>query len=465
MHEAVLDHHPFSIGWLGDLEGTRKITTVTDSCASVASSTPPSLAPSPPIEPVKLPPAHDSDEHILNALNDDCFRDIFESSALDLMDLIAIGNVCKRFHSIARQVFKRKYRDLAQHFPLTTESLWQTEMFVRTFGNEIASIDLTRANEPRTDIHLRLILAHCTRITALKCEMHEDQTITAVRSILPQLRHFEVYTRESMDLSRLFDVNQAYQLQTLKTVNALLPIMRFPQLTELHVEANESRRQRFIERFFRINGQLLQLTIRNYDFDDNIGSLVQLLPHLQYFVVENSKFCRDFLNDSYSFGRLKQLKLLRLCAQNHNQSTLLAILQALVSNNIQLEQLTLTGLHGNAVLLIDMIQQLKSIKLLKIDWGDEESLIRLASGLTQLRDLSISCNFLTIDAIRDTLRLAQCLTRAKFRVRQPIVEEAWMKFNVRDEINEMHQQRKINLKISLRRHESPVFGVRASFDS
>lgn len=60
-------------------------------------------------DPLLEAPETDSPNNILNALNDDCLRNIFERFET-LSMLCSISNVCVRFSEIAKQVFKSKYR-------------------------------------------------------------------------------------------------------------------------------------------------------------------------------------------------------------------------------------------------------------------------------------------------------------------------------------------------------------------
>lgn len=58
-------------------------------------------------ESLLTPPEQESPQHILNALNDDCLRSIFESNNMEWEDLCSIGSVCSRFNEIVRPVYRR----------------------------------------------------------------------------------------------------------------------------------------------------------------------------------------------------------------------------------------------------------------------------------------------------------------------------------------------------------------------
>lgn len=69
---------------------------------------------------------------ILNALNDDCLRAIFESKNLQMEDLCSLGSVCTRFNDIVKPVFASKYKDSeASYSRINSKPLWKIEEYFR----------------------------------------------------------------------------------------------------------------------------------------------------------------------------------------------------------------------------------------------------------------------------------------------------------------------------------------------
>lgn len=444
--EIKVNNHLFTVGWLGDrmFGSGRDEPLILTKCQ----------------EHFLLTPFDEpSTKHILTILNDDCLRLIFESSALNLWDLISIANVCKRFKRIANLVFRSKYRDLANKIVIKQEDLWQTEEFVRTFGDSIAAINLTQVSEASTDIELRMILKYCKNVIELECELHEEQTIIELHPVITKLEKLDIRLRDANDFLRLFDVRLHYQLEKLKATNVILPEMPLPHLRELYAQANDTRKQLTIDRFFAFNRQLERLTLSNYDFDFSIGCILKYLPNLIDLGLEQVNFGASSHDDAFAIAQLEQLKSLRIRVQ-HDKTTVLLLLRALHNGRVQLERLVLEGINEDNDSLIDAICRLKSIRELKMDHLNEKHLLRLAHELISLDRIGVESDRLPFYIIRDTLRKAQRLTRAKFKIRSPIYGPVWLKETIRREIEEIKQNRHIELKIILRKQEFPIFAVR-----
>lgn len=446
--EIEVNNHLFTVGWLGDrMIGSGRDELIQTKCQQQFPLT---------------PFVEHSTKHILSTLNDDCLRLIFESSTLNLWDLISIANVCKRFKRIANLVFRSKYRDLANKIVIKQEDLWQTEEFVRTFGDSIAAINLTQVSEASTDIELRMIIKYCKNVIELECEVHEEQTIIELHPIITKLEKLDIRLRDANDFLRLFDVRLQYQLEKLKAINVILPEMPLPRLRELYAQANDTRKQLTIEGFFAFNRQLECLTLSNYDFDFSIGCILRYLPNLIDLGLEQVNFCaisRDDGDDVCAIAQLKQLKSLRIRVQ-HDKATVLLLLRALYNGRVQLERLVLEDINEDDDSLIDAICRLKSIRQLKMDHLNEKHLLRLAHELINLDRIGVESDRLPFYIIRDTLRKAKRLTRAKFKIRSPIYGPVWLKETIRREIEEIKRNRHIELKIILRKQEFPIFAVR-----
>lgn len=437
--EIAVGNHRLSVGWLGDRRGVRNESSSTSSkLIAVAVD-----------EPV-------TDQQILKRLNDDCLRLIFESSLLSLWDLKSLANVCTRFEHIAKLVFRSKYRDLANNFVVQKEDLWQTEEFVRTFGDIITSINLTRVADAKTDIELRMILEHCQNVIELECDVYEAASILAMRTLLPKLHRLKIRLHEANDFPRLFNASTQYQLEHLHAINAILPELQLRQLVELHATANDTRKQSSIETFFVLNNRLTKLTLSNYDFDMGIGCIVRHLPELCELGLDRITFGEHTINDAFHIARLEQLKTLRIRIRD-DRSTALLILQALHSGRVQLDCFSLDGFIDDDG-LIDAICQLKSIRRLKIDRLNEVYLMRLVHELTHLEHIIVDCERLPFHIIRDALRIALRLTRAKFKIRNPIFSAVWPKEEIIREIDEIKRERRVELNVVLR--QRPVYDMR-----
>lgn len=150
---------------------------------------------------------------IMDALNDDCLRAILESPAVQLADLTAIANTCRRFQAIARRVFPSKYAAVTEH-TFVRMPLWQLDDCLRTFGPLITSLDVLHVQHSYTDVVTRVALEHCKNLTTLKCGLNHADTMDAMRAIMPQLHELHV-TRRNVNVLDLFDADIEYPLRSL----------------------------------------------------------------------------------------------------------------------------------------------------------------------------------------------------------------------------------------------------------
>lgn len=166
---------------------------------------------------------------ILDALNDDCLRTIFESPTLQLADLTAIANTCRRFRAIALRVFPSKYAAASEH-TFARMPLWQLDDCLRTFGPLITSLDVLGVQHSFTDVVTRVALEHCKNLTTLKCGLNYADTMDAMRAIMPQLHELHI-TRRNVNVLDLFAADVEYPLRRL-TVDStdLLPEFVFARL-------------------------------------------------------------------------------------------------------------------------------------------------------------------------------------------------------------------------------------------
>lgn len=110
----------------------------------------------------------DSPSHILNALDDDCLREIFER--LILLDLCNVVNVCTRFSRLAKDAlpFKYKHCDLKKEFGFDGKfPAVNVEVALNNFGSSIQSLHV---NSGHFLIHrepLSVIDQHCAQLIQL----------------------------------------------------------------------------------------------------------------------------------------------------------------------------------------------------------------------------------------------------------------------------------------------------------
>lgn len=165
-----------NIEWRGDISDNR-----TDELSCIKES-------------LETPPDQQSPHNILNALNDDCLRVIFEHERIAVEDLCTLTSTCQRFKCIADDVFQRKYADNYTSFMDVLNRqmpIWQWEDYLRTFGKSIKSIDLTkRWRNANTIFHL--IDKYCPNIKDVTCKLDDYRCTIQLRRLFARLNTLSV---------------------------------------------------------------------------------------------------------------------------------------------------------------------------------------------------------------------------------------------------------------------------------
>lgn len=328
------------------------------------------------------PPGQHSAEHMLNALNDDCLREIFKSSALNVWDLAAIAHVCRRFDAIAYEVFRGSKVGRAP-IVFDTVELWRIEECLRSFGPLIKWINLSELGEPSTDVVLRLVLKYCNNLTSLSCEANYGETIDAMRRILPKLKHLELKDSTG-NFFKLFTPNTEYSLEKLciECDDLSLPTFQLPNLIDLSLSGRCVRPGPPLESaFFAQNPQLELLNLSNVHIIGGIDTIVQHMPNLSALHLDSLD-----LSPRSRFADFKQLKRFSLCSADSKDFE--EILQAFYDGRVAIEWLSLGWTWVDSI--IDTICKMKSIMRLRLRNQNAAALRRIVRELEHLKHFEAS---------------------------------------------------------------------------
>lgn len=124
--DIQIDGNPLTVNWFGGGESSSNAIKIMEMSIHL-----------------QVPPAQSSPSNILNALNDDSLRQIFDNDLLDMDDLCSLAEVCKHFNSIAKDAFPQKYRRKVNEIS-EQNSLWRYDRFLRHFGSLIRTFKLQR---------------------------------------------------------------------------------------------------------------------------------------------------------------------------------------------------------------------------------------------------------------------------------------------------------------------------------
>lgn len=311
-----------------------------------------------PVETAKIndllldPPDQTSAKNILNALNDNCLRKIFEK--LNLLDISSVAVVCLRFNKIAKEFSASKYRDEKLNcnlFRSNYYTLAAIEECFRKFGSLFTSISTKYSDEDYTSvILLGMIVEYCKNIKEIEIEIDNDyycveniQFFAGIGSdneLIPLLSRLEKL--------RIF---QKIETQTFCQLNDIFDLIAQ-------------------------NG----LNIQELDFSG--------IP----FYFKNPHFERYFDNSEPSeLAVLSQLKNLKKLIIGFYCTPIASHMQALSSNNMPIEFLgVIDGEFDNDA--IKFISEMKSITTLELTRPynlNDEHLTELAQNLPNLNNIKI----------------------------------------------------------------------------
>lgn len=335
-------------------------------------------------------PDEHSPDNILNALNDDCIRNIIETCIFDAVGLYELAKVCTRFQYIAQQIFETKYRQHSWFY--RTLTFWQPlsliEDFYRIFGGSIIELDF--GQRYNSDIVNGIVDKYCPKLESVKCELNEQQSCKEIRLLANRVKrlHIKWPRYETLDLTGIFD--RCTNLEFLSIYNAdaklMLPRIKLPSLIHFRVMNAQFGNSVMIKGFFKQNSQLKRLNLHNVCLSFGMEHILRMLPDLETICFNYT--WQDFRCDNYDcFEQLTKLKVLRTLIDTNET---LAILNAIARYRIELDSLRF-HLIADSVEIENAVCQMKSLQCLEIECvrGDND-LRRYVQELPELIELKVN---------------------------------------------------------------------------
>lgn len=329
-----------------------------------------------PDHPLLEPPDQKSASQILNALDDDCLRELFKY--LGPLDLSNVFDVCVRFSYLASERFFCKYTHLVlNHDSEFFDRPKDVERLQHSFGSLIASLDI------RTDV----------RITD-----GFQGKLTKLRPLLSKLKVLKLKgVGTSDDLNSVLSVCAELKVMCLDTFDLNKWIgrsikRRFKNLEEARFISINGIADHELHSFIKSNPQLKKLAVlRNHHLDPTkaIRSITRNLPMLEHLELDQS-YCNmiDMEKRVLTLGRLKCLKVLKINLLTLSMP-MAPLMKALVVNGAPIEHLKLRkGWMDSEA--IESISQMKQIRILDFscvyDLNDGRW-IKLVKELPHLREI------------------------------------------------------------------------------
>lgn len=358
-------------------------------------------------EPSFQPTSEDSPTNILNLLDDDCLRLIFEK-VKHLSDIYSITNVCMRFNRIAKQIFATKINqeciDLIDLVPENEVTLLQIEDFLCDFGSSVLSIQIKDQHYKNildpSNILLKTINKYCKNLEKLELTASsvKNATMSQITSLFQHLKYLRIDLSTSIFEQFKNCLLHCTQLHTLdisgqNASQSSLPAVTLPKLIDFHISNPGILYDEFLAHNPQIekldviystnvcklivnkmsNIRTLTLDCENNNFTETNGIYLKELKHLEIGIAIQI----ESLTNIFPLKNITELVLSMDFAGIFNHTLLVELAQNLRNLKTLVIDLRLCktsfSKHITTVLLKQMLQHLNQLSRLKIYWPEEST--------------------------------------------------------------------------------------------
>lgn len=368
-------------------------------------------------EALTVTPDQESPQNILNSLNDDCLRAIFEADDLSLDDLCSVGSVCNRFNDIAKRVFESRYKNEAECLKqMRTKPLWKIEEYFRIARN--SSISYWDYEDP--ELIIGFILKYCQNLKVLIWNDLNQSTLSEMRIFLDQLTELELSSVHSCDFTGIFTSDAALERLDIWGMHdkSRLPDVYLPKLTNLRLSGiDEPALFGSVEGLLQLNSQINTLSIDNeISHDFGFERALKHLPNIKELSIRSTRYYYKEENNETDFTYLPQLKCLKSLRYEGYYSTMKPLLGVLVDSQVSLDCLILDYFHDDTDYPMEYFPNLKVVECFKIGRLDSEWTSKFLKSLPNAKEIEIFTERMTLEDIHEVLLHNNHLTKITFRL-------------------------------------------------
>lgn len=367
-------------------------------------------------------PWHQPDQ-ILNALDDDCLREIFKY--FELNDLTNTADVCNRFKKCAEDAFSNKYKTVNLDGD-------DTDVLIN-FGKLIRSLNI---DFDVFSVFDRQKFINLDMINEYTCHKLEELSISSLRSsetlinplLFVNLKHIELEYCTNPNLNQLLKVCPKLEILKIKSCGEIENCLnqRFEQLKEFHL-VNSTENVESINTFIITNSSLTKLKwVNSFPHMRSIGLIGQ---HLQRLVelelgLESGLLDLEFEREEPTgfeaslqiLSNLNSLKALKLSFKFNEPWSIAPLLNALATNQSPLELILLNNaeITDAAIESMSELKQLNRIQLDNVDGLTNDHVIQLSKELPNLQHFCLkgdSGEDITVTALKTMIRYSMKLSR------------------------------------------------------
>lgn len=317
----------------------------------------------------------EKDSALLNILNDDCLRKIFQY--LTLLDLSNAAEVCVCFNHHANDAFKTKYRHVLK---IDTKSelnghLNETEAVLRNFGPLIHSLSIVSEAENH-EIAIRAVRMINQRNTPALKELH--------LSGINVTEHIENFRQVFMKLQTLVLIRCQLGYDAATLFN-----QKFEKMEQATFIWCDELYSFTLKNFITKNRKLKLLVIR--DHTKKSVNLIQLisqnLSNLMLMEIDRNCRANQFQEFVCNLGKLNSSKVLKFrFAHNYCINPLI---DNLIKHKVPIEHMKLISgqIDSNTIKSLIELKQLKILEFVSSESKPKESANKLTKELSLLEKL------------------------------------------------------------------------------
>ncbi|XP_031636612.1 uncharacterized protein LOC116349355 [Contarinia nasturtii] len=359
--------------------------------------------------------APERDNSDLMRLKDDVLLNMFQH--LDLKDLCAMAEVCKRFRALAATVFGQKFEKYKIYG--LDRLLFRRSM--RKFGHLIKSFDISETILARTDVDI--IAKYCTQLEGLLLSMMKIDC-DAFKPIFPRLNNLLVENCTFVgDSDRLFSICtklNVLHIDVDKYYN--IPKCTFPNLRTLQFDCGSRWKSEYLWRLLELNPQIHCLDIMTLPDDEVIENVVRCARNVKELYIGPGLIWKlpneQSAESLIKLANLKALKKLTLIAKGFDYCEYVGRLaDAFSKKKVAVECLRLESFEIESTDL-QSICKINTLRFLVLDSVQEISdndLISIGTKMPLLEQMQLDLKFndlqnITWDGVSKMIHFAGKLT-------------------------------------------------------
>lgn len=312
-----------------------------------------------------IPPEQNSPKNILNALNNDCIREVFLRFQ-NLNDFMNAADVCCRFQQCALKSFRSTFgtRTKMGNNHLCQE---RAESLLRTFGHLIQCMELNCTGDSNRDHEILRLLSNFGHNTLKELKIVHSERHSYYIPWIDELPRFDSLEELELDgkLPNSFQVDPPLKKLTIRNIISFEPkpwfVRPFPQLNHMCFNKIINIKHDMLHEFLLLNPQLKQLELTEcYSIPFTVFRDIDAHSlNFEHLNLVHSMTTENLITVLHKFKKLKHLDVRSL-----HYMSLEDVINLFATENIPIETLAIfPDFRSEMVKNIPTLKTLKTIKI------------------------------------------------------------------------------------------------------